>query len=132
MAYRCNLLYLCSQFTEQVLLKNYLERLSFLTRKDNTVGEKDVHAKIGDNVSCILYILLSCVDFRSLKEMLSSGSSFNPPLQRAECIKHALNAQGIPKNITLPEVLVTDNFLCTGGLEPNRDDVACQGYIPFI
>ncbi|XP_047463236.1 complement factor B-like [Mugil cephalus] len=84
----------CKQ-QEQLLLKNYLERLSFLTREEETVAEKDVHAKIGAN--------------------------------RDECIKHALKAPEIPKNITSPEELVTENFLCTGGLEPVRDDVACRG-----
>lgn len=37
--------------TEQLLLKNHIEKLSFLTRKDKSVAEKDVIAKLGDNVS---------------------------------------------------------------------------------
>uniref|UniRef100_A0A3Q1HJ57 C3/C5 convertase n=1 Tax=Acanthochromis polyacanthus TaxID=80966 RepID=A0A3Q1HJ57_9TELE len=47
----------CKQ-QEQLLLKDQIERLNFLTRKRDTVGLKDVHAKLGDNVS---FTLLSCV-----------------------------------------------------------------------
>ncbi|KAM7397999.1 hypothetical protein PAMA_006057 [Pampus argenteus] len=44
---------------------------------------------------------------------------------RDECIKHALKAPGITtKN---PRDAVTDNFLCTGGLTPFRDHIACTG-----
>nr|XP_020454148.1 complement factor B-like [Monopterus albus] len=44
---------------------------------------------------------------------------------RGDCIRHALEAKGIKtKN---PEVAVTDNFLCTGGLTPQRDHIACTG-----
>ncbi|XP_037605565.1 complement factor B-like [Sebastes umbrosus] len=78
---------------EQILLKNHLERLTFLTKKGTTVDEKDAHAKLGDN--------------------------------RDECIKHALQAPGI--TTTNPKVAVTDNFLCTGGLTPFRDHIACNG-----
>uniref|UniRef100_A0A3Q1FXL7 Complement factor B-like n=1 Tax=Acanthochromis polyacanthus TaxID=80966 RepID=A0A3Q1FXL7_9TELE len=46
----------CKQ-QEQLLLKDQIERLNFLTRKRDTVGLKDVHAKLGDNVS---FTLLSC------------------------------------------------------------------------
>uniref|UniRef100_A0A3B4ZS29 C3/C5 convertase n=1 Tax=Stegastes partitus TaxID=144197 RepID=A0A3B4ZS29_9TELE len=43
----------CKQ-QEELLLKNHLERLSFLTRKGEYVGVKDVHAKLGDNrAQCI-------------------------------------------------------------------------------
>ncbi|KAM9348847.1 complement factor B-like, partial [Symphorus nematophorus] len=78
---------------EQILLKNQIERLTFLTKTDNIVDEKDVHAKLGDN--------------------------------REECIRHALQAPGIT---TLnPKDAVTDNFLCTGGLTPVRDHIACTG-----
>ncbi|XP_054611728.1 complement factor B-like isoform X1 [Dunckerocampus dactyliophorus] len=78
---------------EQLLLKNHLESLTFLTRTNYLVGEKDVHAKLGDN--------------------------------RDECIKHALKAPGITTND--PNIPVTDNFLCTGGLTPFRDHIACTG-----
>ncbi|XP_077402407.1 complement factor B-like isoform X2 [Vanacampus margaritifer] len=45
--------------------------------------------------------------------------------KRDNCIEHALNATGITtKNAKVP---VTDNFLCTGGLEPFRDHIACTG-----
>ncbi|XP_070773763.1 complement factor B-like [Enoplosus armatus] len=44
---------------------------------------------------------------------------------RNGCIKHALEAPGI--TTTNPKDAVTDNFLCTGGLSPFRDHIACQG-----
>ncbi|XP_034034299.1 complement factor B-like isoform X2 [Thalassophryne amazonica] len=44
---------------------------------------------------------------------------------RKECISHALKAKGIrTQNVSL---VVTDNFLCTGGLFPQRDHIACTG-----
>ncbi|XP_029304139.1 complement factor B-like isoform X1 [Cottoperca gobio] len=47
----------CKQ-QEQVLLKNHLEKLSFLTKKANSVEEKDVHAKLGENRDeCIRHAL---------------------------------------------------------------------------
>lgn len=49
--------------TERLLLKNHLERLNFLTRTSNVVDLKDVHAKLGDNVS---FTLVSCVVHVSL------------------------------------------------------------------
>ncbi|KAK5858480.1 hypothetical protein PBY51_002615 [Eleginops maclovinus] len=82
----------CKQ-QEELLLKNDLERLSFLTKRGSAVEEKDAHAKLGGN--------------------------------RQDCIKHALEAPGI--TATDPKVPVTDNFLCTGGLTPYRDHVACKG-----
>uniref|UniRef100_UPI0037E91815 complement factor B-like n=1 Tax=Semicossyphus pulcher TaxID=241346 RepID=UPI0037E91815 len=82
-----------SKQQEELLLKNHLERLSFLTKTGNTVREKDVHAKLGDN--------------------------------RDECIQHAVDAEGIDTNN--PKVAVTDNFLCSGGLNPFRDHIACKG-----
>ncbi|XP_073336041.1 complement factor B-like [Pagrus major] len=43
---------------EQLLLKTHLERLTFLTRMSNTVKEKDVHAKLGENRGeCIRHAL---------------------------------------------------------------------------
>ncbi|XP_010791795.1 complement factor B-like [Notothenia coriiceps] len=44
---------------------------------------------------------------------------------RDNCIKYALEAPNI--TATDPKVAVTDNFLCTGGLTPFRDHVACKG-----
>ncbi|KAI3373650.1 hypothetical protein L3Q82_022241 [Scortum barcoo] len=44
---------------------------------------------------------------------------------RDECIKHALQAPGI--TTTNPKDVVTDNFLCTGGLNPLTDHIACTG-----
>ncbi|KAM9348848.1 complement factor B-like [Symphorus nematophorus] len=78
---------------EQILLKNQLERLTFLTKTDNIVDEKEVFAKLGDT--------------------------------RDECIRHALQAPGIT-TVNLKDA-VTDNFLCTGGLTPERDHIACTG-----
>lgn len=37
--------------TEEQLLRTHLEKLNFLTKKGNVVQEKEVHAKLGDNVS---------------------------------------------------------------------------------
>ncbi|XP_060910841.1 complement factor B-like [Labrus mixtus] len=82
----------CKQ-QEQLLLKNHLESLSFLTKSGNAVRRKDVNAKLGDN--------------------------------RDECIRHALGADGI--TTVKPEDAVTDNFLCSGGLIPFRDHIACRG-----
>ncbi|XP_033995925.1 complement factor B-like [Trematomus bernacchii] len=82
----------CKQ-QEELLLKNDLERVSFLTKRGSSVDEKDAHAKLG-------------------------GS-------RVDCIKHALEVPNI--TATDPKVAVTDNFLCTGGLTPFRDHVACKG-----
>uniref|UniRef100_A0A671VFM5 C3/C5 convertase n=1 Tax=Sparus aurata TaxID=8175 RepID=A0A671VFM5_SPAAU len=44
---------------------------------------------------------------------------------RGECISHALDAEGIDTDD--PEVAVTENFLCTGGRNPQRDHIACRG-----
>lgn len=55
---------LCSLKTEEILLKNHLERLTFLTKSPNHVDEKDVYAKLGDNVSltptCSLRFVAPC------------------------------------------------------------------------
>uniref|UniRef100_A0A671VIF6 C3/C5 convertase n=1 Tax=Sparus aurata TaxID=8175 RepID=A0A671VIF6_SPAAU len=44
---------------------------------------------------------------------------------RGECIRHALDAEGVDTDN--PEVAVTENFLCTGGRNPQRDHIACKG-----
>ncbi|XP_051732544.1 complement factor b, like isoform X3 [Ctenopharyngodon idella] len=44
---------------------------------------------------------------------------------RDSCIEDAKKAEGI--TATNAEDIVTDNFLCSGGTEPNRDDIACKG-----
>ncbi|KAM6984111.1 complement factor B-like [Tautogolabrus adspersus] len=47
----------CKQ-QEELLLKNHLERLNFLTKSGNAVREKNVHAKLGDNRDeCIRHAL---------------------------------------------------------------------------
>lgn len=49
--------------TEEKLLSNHLEKLFFLTKKNSLVHEKEVHAKLGDNVSSefSVYFLLHCI-----------------------------------------------------------------------
>lgn len=49
-------------------------------------------------------------------------------MQRRDCIKHALEAEGMPKTVNVHEV-VTENFLCTGGLSPYRNDITCKGML---
>lgn len=51
-------------------------------------------------------------------------------MQRGECIRHALDAEGVDTDN--PEVAVTENFLCTGGRNPQRDHIACRGMVPVI
>lgn len=55
------IMFLCRLQTEEMLLKNHLEQLAFLTKKANMVHEKDVRAKLGDNVSLKLKLSLMCV-----------------------------------------------------------------------
>ncbi|XP_016100381.1 complement factor B-like [Sinocyclocheilus grahami] len=44
---------------------------------------------------------------------------------RDACVEDAKKADGITaKNA---KDIVTDNFLCSGGIEPNVDDIACKG-----
>ncbi|KAK7130981.1 hypothetical protein R3I94_016198 [Phoxinus phoxinus] len=44
---------------------------------------------------------------------------------RDACVEDAKKAEGITaKNA---EDIITDNFLCSGGIEPTRDDIACKG-----
>uniref|UniRef100_A0A3Q3X8V1 C3/C5 convertase n=1 Tax=Mola mola TaxID=94237 RepID=A0A3Q3X8V1_MOLML len=48
----------CKQQDEEILLKNSLEKLNFLTRTSTVVNKKDVHAKLGDNRdACISHAL---------------------------------------------------------------------------
>ncbi|XP_056140546.1 complement factor B-like isoform X2 [Lampris incognitus] len=44
---------------------------------------------------------------------------------RESCISHALQANGI--TTTNPKDAVTDNFICTGGRQPEIDHIACTG-----
>ncbi|XP_039549518.1 complement factor B-like isoform X1 [Pimephales promelas] len=44
---------------------------------------------------------------------------------RDACVEDAKKAQGITAENA--EDIVTDNFLCSGGIEPTRDDIACKG-----
>ncbi|CAL8279142.1 unnamed protein product [Arctogadus glacialis] len=77
---------------EKLLLKDFNQRLHFLTGED-TVKRKDVVAKLGQN--------------------------------RDPCIKQATRLQ----NVTAEKIheFVTDNFLCTGGVIPFVDHIACKG-----
>lgn len=116
----------CSFFfyhTEELLLKNQRERLSFLTRTEPLVGEKDVYAKLGDNVSLFCHWIFCCC-FTSCQNVINW--IFVLSMQRDLCIKKALKAKGI--TTTDPKVPVTDNFLCTGG---DRDHIACTGMFPL-
>uniref|UniRef100_A0AAQ4R266 C3/C5 convertase n=1 Tax=Gasterosteus aculeatus aculeatus TaxID=481459 RepID=A0AAQ4R266_GASAC len=67
---------------------------------------------------------LSLLFTTNLKGTLTFCSSISP-MQRGECIRHALDAKGI--TTTDVREVVTDNFICTGGQTPFRDDVACRG-----
>uniref|UniRef100_A0A8C2PPG6 C3/C5 convertase n=1 Tax=Cyprinus carpio TaxID=7962 RepID=A0A8C2PPG6_CYPCA len=44
---------------------------------------------------------------------------------RDACVEDAKKAKGI--NVENAREAVTDNFLCSGGIEPKTDDVACKG-----
>ncbi|XP_077089471.1 complement factor B [Siphateles boraxobius] len=44
---------------------------------------------------------------------------------RDACVEDAKKAEGI--NVTNARDVVTDNFLCSGGNEPQTDDVSCKG-----
>ncbi|TRY54159.1 hypothetical protein DNTS_034839 [Danionella cerebrum] len=44
---------------------------------------------------------------------------------RDACVKDALKAEGI--STTDAYQVVTKNFLCSGGTEPNQDDISCKG-----
>ncbi|XP_029957250.1 complement factor B-like [Salarias fasciatus] len=59
------------------------------------------------------------------QELQISDCSSNSLMQRKECIKHALEAQGIDTDN--PEEAVTENFLCTGGISHRREHIACKG-----
>lgn len=114
---------------EQFLLKSHLEKLSFLTRKRSTLMQKEVHAKLGDNVRLRpMMSRLRCWVCILLKDFVFLFPNFS--LQRDECIRHALDAEGI--TATDPKVAVTDNFLCTGGRIPYRDHIACLGIFSLL
>ncbi len=50
-------------------------------------------------------------------------------LQRDACVEDAKKSEGITaKNA---KDIVTDNFLCSGGIEPTVDDIACKGEFGF-
>lgn len=122
---------LCSPLTEQLLLKNQREQLSFLTRTDPLVAEKAVLAKLGENVSFIPWSLFVCLPFFIQPEcpfFLIYLCFFNL-IQRNICIEKALNAPGITTKD--PKVAVTDNFLCTGGRIDQREHIACTGLSHF-
>lgn len=123
---------LCSLNTEQLLLKTHQEHLNFLTKERTGVGKKYVIAKLGDNVSfCANYCAFGVLHSLPWPQLIVCCHSFwNLSLQRDDCIRHALNAQGI--TATDPKVAVTDNFLCTGGRTPERDHIACTGMVSLI
>lgn len=107
--------------TEEELLRTHLEKLNFLTKKSSMVQEKEVHAKLGDNVS--LEVQPPSFALFSKWEVSSLFSTW----QRDECIRYALEAEGV--TTTNPKIPVTDNFLCTGGQLPFRDHIACTGML---
>ncbi|MBN3308149.1 CFAB factor, partial [Amia calva] len=45
--------------------------------------------------------------------------------QRTICIRDALKAPGV--TTSEPTEIVTDRFLCTGGTQPEKDDITCKG-----
>lgn len=45
---------MCALSKEEILLRNHLEQLTFLTKSSFYVDEKDVYAKLGDSVSLTL------------------------------------------------------------------------------
>lgn len=47
-------MYVCSLKTEEILLRNHLEQLTFLTKSSSYVDEKNIYAKLGDSVSLTL------------------------------------------------------------------------------
>lgn len=80
--------------TEQFLLKTHLERVSLLTTKRSTLMEKEVHAKLGDNVRPQPMMSgLRCWVCILLKDFVFLFPNFS--LQRDECIRNALDTQGI-------------------------------------
>jgi len=62
---------------------------------------------------------------RCLYVCVSLFASAYHPIQRNSCINKALMAAGI--TATDPTVAVTDSFLCTGGVTPHIDHIACPG-----
>lgn len=100
-----------------------VEVLHFLT-KSGGLYQKTVRAKLGDSVGlqtvCSSYFILCILS-------VLPKVKFLPPFsQRPDCISNVLQANGITtKN---PEEAVTKNFLCTGGVEPERDHIACTGW----
>lgn len=110
-------------------IKDSSGEAQFLTRKRSTLMEKEVHAKLGDNVRLQPMMSgLGCWVCILLKDFVFLFPNFS--LQRDECIRHALDAQGI--TAADPKVAVTDNFLCTGGRIPYRDHVACPGIFSLL
>ncbi|XP_070839034.1 complement factor B-like [Chaetodon trifascialis] len=65
----------CKQ-QEQLLLKNHLEKLTFLTRRqENSVDEKDVHAKLGGNRDdCIKHALQAAgITTKNVKDVVTDN-----------------------------------------------------------
>uniref|UniRef100_A0A8C5NDI3 C3/C5 convertase n=1 Tax=Gouania willdenowi TaxID=441366 RepID=A0A8C5NDI3_GOUWI len=97
-ALRMNKQSTCKQ-QEELLLSEDIVQLSFLT-------------KPSDNDHTLKKVLV-----KNVKAKLRNN--------REECIKYALKAP----NVTTTDVslIVTDNFLCTGGVDPTIDHIACTG-----
>lgn len=77
---------LCYLKTEEILLKNHLERLTFLTKSSYHVEEKDVYAKLGDNVSltlpCSLKFVAPCVCMSDILMVLPTCRGMNASVMR--------------------------------------------------
>ncbi|KAL0993934.1 hypothetical protein UPYG_G00115720 [Umbra pygmaea] len=91
---------------------------------------------VGDNITCKKHeeILLSKsleeVSFMSHdkdKDRMEQENTVKLKLkqERDNCIDFAAKVDGITKE-NLKEV-VTDNFMCSGGRDPTRDNIACKG-----
>ncbi|XP_071024374.1 complement factor B-like [Oncorhynchus clarkii lewisi] len=86
----------CKQ-QEELLLKNPIEEVSFMSHDKDRVNNNDKRSDAK----------LKLLD------------------QRANCIELATKVDGITSD-NLKDV-VTENFLCSGGRQPTRDHVACKG-----
>lgn len=103
--------------TEQFLLNQHYESLTFLTHTRQGPMPKSVMAKLHDTVRPLTQWRWNWIQYKDSEHKLS--------LQRDECISHVLKLVGV--TVTDPKVAVTDHFLCTGGLAPLRDHIACLG-----
>ena len=103
----CTLLFLCFLNTEELLLKNDVERVSFLTKRVSSVDEKDAHAKLGGNVSLLSWVVLYVCVYVSFFSLLT------------------LNLQ-VTLSCGFTQLLITNaesglHQACTGGTRHNSD-----------